>query len=101
MEGGSPYPQLIIYGGKTDEWSAVVLVIEFDTMALSDTEYLNAYGHDVVLCNHDSGHTIPYDFMGLQVIEFFAAHPRDTMDSPFADGLPDDYPSYCEVHPKD
>ena len=48
------------------------------------------------LCDHGGGHNIPLD-AAPSVVEFFAAHPFGTSPSPYADGLPGSFPSYCEL----
>lgn len=95
------YAQVLLYGGENDTFSMGV-TIPFYQFSTNDGAYLNGLGHDAVLCNHDQGHTAPAPgFDGSQIIEFFAAHPRGTADSPYAAGLPADFPDYCTFEPKD
>lgn len=96
------YPQLFLHGGETDTFGVAVLTLEFNSFAQSDVAFLNARGHDAILCDHGGGHTAPPAAMGPQrLIEFFADHPLGTTDSPYASGLPDNYPDYCAFSPKD
>ena len=48
------------------------------------------------LCDHGMGHTIPSDG-GPAVVQFFSDHPYKTRPSPYADGLPASFPSYCAL----
>ena len=96
----SGYAQVILYGGAKDVYDAVVAQVPFNQFAINDTTFLNGLGHDVIRCNHDSGHTVPYGFQSKQVLEFFKKHTRGVVDSPFAAGLPADYPKYCDFHAK-
>jgi predicted esterase len=93
------YPQVILYGGTTDQYNLSVVTVHFDTFGTNDQTYLNGLGHDVILCNHDSGHTAPATGFGpTQVVEFLKDHPKGTTTSPYASALPGDFPSYCAYH---
>jgi predicted esterase len=93
---GNPYAQLIIHGGETDGFNAVVAQLQFDVYAVNDAGYLNGMGHDAVICDHGMGHTAPVPgMMPAQLLEFFADHPRGTVDSPYAAGLPVDFGDFC------
>ena len=92
------YAQLMSYGGPNDSFAMVVVTLQFDQAALGDAPYLTARGHDVVLCNHNQGHTIPAALMAPRIVEFLEAHPRG-VPSPFMAGLPAGYPDYCEAMP--
>ena len=91
----SRYAQLMLSGGTMDLFSLVVAQAHFDQFAANDSPYLRASGHDVIYCTHGRGHTVPSGVMAPQLVEFFAAHPRTVMASPWAAGLPMSYPSYC------
>jgi len=94
----NPYAQLMLYGGEADVYDAGLFVLNIGTASVNDTAYLNGMGHDVVLCNHGLGHTVPMDMAGERLIEFFADHPRGVTDTPYAvDGLPSDFADYCEL----
>lgn len=55
----------------------------------------------MIVCNHGRGHTAPVPgFDVAQVLEFFKAHPKGTVNSPYATGLPADYPPYCSFSAK-
>jgi predicted esterase len=90
------YAQVLLHGGTSDNFNMYVQVVQFDTFNNNDKTYLNGLGHDVVICNHNAGHTAPRpDFQAPQILEFLKAHPRGTVNSPYAGGLPGDYPGYC------
>jgi len=96
----NPYAQVFLHGGASDTYNLVVQQIPFAEFAVHDAAFLNARGHDVVICDHGSGHTAPIGFRANQIIEFFAAHPRGQGDSPYrTDGLPADFPGYCTFQP--
>jgi hypothetical protein len=97
------YAQLLIHGGENDTYPLGMVTIHFDTFATNDTSYLNNLGHDVVLCDHGQGHTAPVAGLGsAQIIEFFADHPRWNTTSPYrVAGLPEDFPGYCELRPRE
>lgn len=96
------YPQLFLHGGETDTFGVAVLTLQFNQFAESDVAFLNARGHDAVICDHGGGHTAPPADMGPQrLIEFFADHPLGTTDSPYASGLPGNYADYCTFSGKD
>jgi predicted esterase len=90
------YAQIILHGGTADTYNLSVVTLHFDAFAQNDTKYLNGLGHDVVVCNHGQGHTAPAPgFTAKQIMEFFKAHPKGTVDSPYVAALPSDFPSYC------
>ena len=96
------YTQLIMHGGTTsDTWNAVVIVINFGQMALEDSNYLNGLGHDIIICDHGLGHDIPTEIRASELIEFFYDHPYGTENSPYAYGLPNSFPGYCDFQEKD
>lgn len=92
----NPYAQVFLHGGTTDTYSVMVATMHFDQYAANDSAMLGALGHDTFLCDHGGGHTAPPPgFMAAQIVEFFRDHPRGTATSPYAAGLPADWPSYC------
>ena len=102
MTTDNNYAQLMLHGGPRDWWGQPPMVIHFDQMAVNDADFLNARGHDLIFCDHGSGHTVPMGVRAPQILEFFAAHPRGTVDSPFvAEGLPEGFPEYCTMRPGD
>ncbi len=93
------YPQLLLHGGARDTFNLTLATARFDQFAMNDLAYLNAAGHDVVLCAHGGGHTVPTGVLGGRLVEFFAAHPRTTPRTPWRTALPTGWPSYCQAHP--
>jgi dienelactone hydrolase len=95
------YAQVLLHGGTTDTYNAVVVTLHFDTFAANDSAFLGGLGHDTVVCNHGGGHTVPFATFGPdQIVEFFRDHPLGTSVSPYASaGLPADWPSYCAFVP--
>jgi hypothetical protein len=96
------FVQVLLYGGTTDQCAlGGYLTVHFDTFAQNDQTYLNGLGHDVILCNHDQGHTAPASGFGpAQIVEFLKDHPKGTASSPYASALPGDFPAYCAFHAK-
>jgi poly(3-hydroxybutyrate) depolymerase len=89
------YVQVLLHGGTADTYDMTVQVLHFDQFAANDAAFLNDHGHDVILCNHGGGHHVPGDFASDELLRFFADHPRGTVDSPYASGLPATFPGYC------
>lgn len=94
------YVQVLLHGGSADTYSlAGYVTVHFDTFAANDQTYLNGLGHDVILCNHGAGHTVPIATFGsTQIVEFLKDHPKGTTTSPYASALPGDFPNYCTYH---
>ena len=98
-DGFAPPPQnpenklaaLIFMGGSSDN----VFGLDFKAASERYLTTLTAAGHFAALCDHGRGHEIPLD-AAPSVAEFFAANPYGAWPSPFADGLPASFPSYCE-----
>lgn len=96
----NPYPQMLVHGGATDTYNAGIFLFEIGAASPNDVTYLNGMGHDTVICDHGNGHTVPYYLSGAQAVDFFAEHPRGTVDSPYGTaGLPDYLPAYCTFSP--
>jgi hypothetical protein len=98
-ETANDYVQVFLHGGAADQYNMVVQVLHFDTIAASDSAWLNGFGHDTLLCDHGGGHTAPAPAFGAdEIVRFFADHPLGTVESPYASGLPAGFPSYCVFH---
>jgi len=52
----------------------------------------------LVNCNHMNGHCGVSPALVEQAWEFMKAHPFDTKPSPYAGGLPENFPDYCEIY---
>jgi poly(3-hydroxybutyrate) depolymerase len=100
MTTSNKFAQVLLYGGTSDTYSlAGYVTVHFDTFATDDQTYLNGLGHDVILCNHDSGHAAPVTGFGpVQIVEFLKDHPKGTVTSPYASALPGDFPNFCTYH---
>ena len=85
------YVQVFVHGGNSD-----AVGINFGQAATKDSNTLVNQGHDVIVCNHGQGHTVPNSMYTDKAIEFFADHPLGTHESPYRSGLPADFPNYCE-----
>ena len=85
------YVELRLHGGILDN-----MVLPFGQYGENDVAYLNENGHEAIECIHPYIHNMGFLYMGPETfIEFFADHPYGTTHSPYADGLPEDYPAKC------
>jgi hypothetical protein len=83
---------LTMHGGDAD-----MVVISFGQASLDEDNALVAAGGFAVDCNHGGGHVqAPPDLLAAGW-EFMKAHPFGTKPSPYAGGLPADFPSYCKI----
>jgi predicted esterase len=81
-----------MHGGTTDN----VIVNFADTTHNLET-ILKPSGAFMVECNHSKGHCGAPASLHEQAWQFMKAHPFSTKPSPYAGGLPADFPSYCEA----
>jgi poly(3-hydroxybutyrate) depolymerase len=86
------FPAMLSYGGDTDEWDGGGITIDFATDTLAFADALKADGHNVVLCDHGLGHTIPVEAPDMMTTWLAGRKYGDTSAS--ADGLPD----WCAVY---
>jgi poly(3-hydroxybutyrate) depolymerase len=84
------FAALIFDGGSTDD------VFGVDFQAASQTYYttLTGDGHFAAICDHGMGHAIP-TAAAPSVALFFQANGFGVSPSPYANGLPASFPSYC------
>ncbi len=89
----NPFAAMIFHGGPSD-----TVIVNFETLSIAYRDDLASRGHFAFLCNHGDGHKIPKG-NGEQaaVMAFFREHPWQTKPSPYADGLPAGFPSYCTL----
>lgn len=100
LDVASKYPQVLVHGGDEDTYTLLVITIPFNIMATNDQTFLNDNGHDVILCDHGLGHTLPDSLGASHALQFFHDHPLGTVDTPWeTDGLPAEWPDYCTVMP--
>ena len=98
--GGSPkvqdpdnkLPVAVVYGGPGD----MVAPLKFEDEANKSREWLHDHGNFSILCNHDMGHNVPASAAELGW-RFLQDHPFGSVPSPYAKGLPKDFPvDYCK-----
>ena len=85
---------ITMYGG---EGGPLFIDSAMTSKALS--EQLSAHGGFAVACNHGGGHCGAPAELHLAAWRFMKAHPFGIVESPFTDGLPPDFPTYCAVQP--
>jgi predicted esterase len=81
-----------MHGGTGDN----VIVNFADTTHNLET-ILRPSGAFMVECNHNNGHCGAPASLHEQAWQFMKAHPFSTKPSPYAGGLPANFPRYCEV----
>jgi len=86
------FAALIFDGGSTDD------VYGVDFQAASQTYFttLTGSGHFAAICDHGMGHSIPLD-AAPSVAQFFHDNAFGVSPSPYANGLPASFPSYCTL----
>ncbi len=84
------FAALIFDGGDTDN----VFGVDFQAASETYRAMLEASGHFAAICDHGQGHEIPLD-AAPSIAKFFAANPYGAWPSPYANGLPAGFPSYC------
>lgn len=87
-----PLPVLITWGGPDDTYGS----LSFEQTSLNFAAHLVEDGSFVVECIHDGGHTIP-DGATDYAWRFLSDHPYGVDPEPYADGLPEGFPSFCRV----
>lgn len=88
QEPTNKVPSMISWGEGDPEIHKTLAKQYFDT--------LTSYGFFSMICHHPGGHLQPPE-LKARALDFFLAHPFGTDPSPYADGIPDDYPSYCSL----
>ena len=86
------FAALIFDGGASDR----VLGVDFRAASAAYQARLKAAGHFAARCEHGRGHEIPLD-AASSVATFFKAHRFGTSPSPYNNGLPAGFPSYCAL----
>jgi predicted esterase len=84
-------PVLLTWGGVTDTYGP----FSFDTSSRYLSDALRDDGHFVAECLHSGGHTVPNgaaDYLWT----WFDGHERGG-ETPFEDGLPSSFPSFCDL----
>lgn len=84
------FAAMIFHGGAGD-----VVVVGFEQASKDYSAYLADNDDFSFLCDHGGGHSIPD--AQESVMQFFSDHPYGTDPSPYAGGLPGDFPPYCAL----
>ena len=92
QDPSNPLAAMIFHGGESD-----VVVVSFQEASERYLQALEDAGRFGFICNHGMGHTIPQGAAQASVWNFFQAHPFGTQPSPYAAGLPADFPDYCAL----
>jgi predicted esterase len=82
-------PALVAHGGPGD-----VVFIPFEPLMENYYDQIVSEGHFAILCDHGQNHTVPLALLE-RTLPFFLAHPFGTTPSPYAGGLPAEFPAYC------
>jgi len=85
------FAAMILHGGPKDQ-----VIVNFEKLSVALHDGLETEGRFSFLCNHGLGHKIPFDARPA-VWQFLQAHPFGASPSPYEDGLPSDFPSYCAL----
>jgi len=91
QEPANLYPAMLFHGGPSDK-----VVIGFEEGAKAYKTKMTEAGHFVFLCNHDDGHTIPFDGRA-SAWKFLEDHPYGKRPEPYREALPQGFPRYCEL----
>ena len=83
---------MAMHGGEDD-----TVIVNFGETSARLLDFVTAAQGFGVECNHQSGHCGASEALYEAAWEFFEAHPFGTKPSPYADGLPGDFPAYCEI----
>jgi predicted esterase len=81
-----------MYGGSSD-----TVIVNFSDTTRNLTNQLEPTGAFVIECNHGMGHCGAPASLHEEAWKFMKAHPFGTKPSPYATGLPADFPSFCEI----
>jgi predicted esterase len=81
----------IFYGGEND----VIGGLHFANNVPDMKKRLDKNKQFYVVCNHDMGHMVPPETARIG-FDFMMDHPYGVTPEPYADGLPDSFPAYCE-----
>jgi predicted esterase len=86
------FAALIFDGGASDD----VFSVDFQAASQAYEAMLKTAGHFAAICDHGMGHAIPLD-AAPSVAAFFTANPWGAWPSPYAQGLPSSFPTYCSL----
>ena len=86
-------PVLAMWGGRSDTYGRGLTFVDFERATLVMSQSLRDDGHLVAHCNHNGGHTVPFDVDQIAVpwlTEHVYGEP-----SPFDGDDLSDFPAYC------
>jgi predicted esterase len=81
-----------MHGGTGDN-----VIVNFGDTSRQLLSTLAPLGSFLVECNHNSGHCGAPASLHENAWEFMLAHPFGTDPSPYANGLPGDFPNFCAI----
>ena len=89
---------MILHGGKTLDVAAKAYGASSIALAKLTAQGGGPFTteHFTVLCDHASGATIATDALPA-TYAFLMAHPFGNPGSPYAQGLPSAFPSFCQI----
>jgi poly(3-hydroxybutyrate) depolymerase len=90
QDPANKFAALIFDGGSTD----MAFGVDFQATSQAYQTALVGAGHFAAICDHGMGHAIPTD-AAPSVALFFQANGFGVSPSPYANGLPASFPSYC------
>ena len=86
-------PVLLMWGGASDTFGAGITAVDFEDATLEFSDELQDDGHLVVHCNHNGGHTVPFD-LDTFAADWLLSHTYG-QPSPFEGDDLSGFPSYC------
>jgi poly(3-hydroxybutyrate) depolymerase len=85
------------HGAKGSDW----LIVDFADLAHATTTRLRSLGGFTFECDDGGSHidffTTRSAALGSSVVQFLKDHPYKTRPSPYENGLPSGWPSYCAI----
>jgi len=94
-EPAADIPVLVMWGGESDTFQLGSRTVDFAAQSVQFSQALQDDGHFVVECDHDTGHTIPIDGIGV-IPAWLLAHTWNE-PSPFESGDLTGLPAYCRI----
>jgi hypothetical protein len=83
---------MTLHGGANDN-----VIVNFGDTSRALADALTPLGAFVVECNHGRGHCGAPASLHENAWEFMLAHPFGTQPSPYAQGLPTNFPELCQI----
>ncbi len=88
-------PLVLTHGGPSDQ-----VFVNFSEAQEAFADALAADGHTVFICNHGRGHTIPAEGRSL-FLPFMYANRFGEVNERFTQGVPENWPEWCELRVAD